>query len=74
VHVGLVGNLNYFEIVDLMLGFFGVDLCGDDGVLLGHWPWQSKEEADAAAFDFQEIRDQFIDQSGRTSGGSGWTR
>ena len=62
VHVGFVGNLNYFEILDLALGFLGIDICGDDGVLLGHWPGQTPEEAAEAAWEFEDIRRTFQDQ------------
>jgi len=61
-HVGFVGNLNYFEILDLALGFAGIDLCGDDGALLGHWPGQTAQEADEAAYEFEETRRTFQDQ------------
>ena len=61
-HVGFVGNVNYFEIVDLALGFVGIDICGDDGLLLGHWPGQTPEEADEAAWEFEDIRHTFQDQ------------
>jgi len=60
VHVGLVGNLNYFEMLDFVLGFAGVDLCGDNGVLLGKWPDQTYEEAADAAWDFEDIRRQIL--------------
>ncbi len=58
--MGLVLNLNYFEIVDFALGFIGIDLCGDDGVLLGHWPGQTPQEAADAAFDFEDMRREFL--------------
>jgi len=59
VHVGFVGNVNYLEILDLALGFAGMDICGDDGVLLGHWPGQTAQEADEAAGEFEDMRRQF---------------
>ncbi len=30
VHVGLMGNLHYVEILDWLLGWAGWDICGDD--------------------------------------------
>jgi len=65
VHVGFVGNLNYFEALDFVLGFAGIDLCGDDGVLLGKWPDQTYEEAADAAFEFEDMRRQFLEQPRR---------
>ena len=38
--VGLVLNLNYMQMVDLLLGLFGADIAGDDGRRLGLWPWE----------------------------------
>jgi hypothetical protein len=63
VHVGLVANANYFEMLDFVLGFAGIDICGDDGVLLGHWSGQSAQEADDAAWEFEDIRRQFMPQA-----------
>jgi hypothetical protein len=40
-YVGLVGNLRFMEIFDFLTGWFGFDLCGDDGQPYGKWPWQS---------------------------------
>lgn len=41
-HVGGVASANSLEIVDFALGWFGIDLLGDDGQgrPFGHWPWQ----------------------------------
>jgi hypothetical protein len=39
--VGLVWNARYYEMADFVLGFTGLDIAGDDGVRIGHWPWQS---------------------------------
>lgn len=48
--VGFVGNINYFEMMDLATGFMGIDLCGDDGRRTGLWPWETGErEASAYA-------------------------
>lgn len=69
VHVGLVGNANYYEMLDLVLGFAGIDICGDDGVLLGHWPGQTAQEANDAAWDFEGFRNVFED---RPQGRSNW--
>jgi len=30
VHVGLMGNLHYLEILDFLLGWAGYDICRDD--------------------------------------------
>lgn len=38
--MGAVGNLNYLQMLDFMLGFFTIDVCGDDGTKHGAWPWQ----------------------------------
>ncbi|MBM4033883.1 MAG: hypothetical protein FJ291_19190 [Planctomycetes bacterium] len=61
--MGFVGNANYFEMLDFALGFAGIDLCGDDGALLGHWPGQSPQEADDAAWEFEDIRRQLMPQA-----------
>lgn len=41
-HGGFVFNLRYLEVLDFLLGWTMLDLCGDDGDVLGHWPWQAK--------------------------------
>jgi len=40
--VGFVGNINYLQMIDLAAGFAGFDLCGDDGLRFGLWPWQAE--------------------------------
>jgi len=47
------------EMVDFALGIVGLDICCDDGRLLGKWPWQSDEDADRAAMAFEEMRMDF---------------
>jgi len=37
---GVVLNLRYLEILDFLLGWTTLDICGDDGREIGHWPWQ----------------------------------
>jgi len=44
--IGLVGNLRYMEIIDFVLGFTTLDIAGDDGKKMGHWPWRSAEGMD----------------------------
>ena len=44
-YVGLVVNLHYVQVIDGMLGWFGIDIAGDDGRRLGLWPWQTDERA-----------------------------
>ena len=40
---GVVFNLRYAEILDFLLGWTTLDICGDDGDdAFGHWPWQAK--------------------------------
>jgi hypothetical protein len=40
---GVVFNFRYLEILDFLLGWTTLDLCGDDGDdPYGHWPWQAK--------------------------------
>ena len=39
-YVGLILNVRYLEILDFLTGWFGADLCGDDGRDYGKWPWQ----------------------------------
>jgi len=63
--VGFVGNVNYLEILDFALGFAGIDLCGDDGVLLGKWPGQTYEEAADSAWEFEDLRKQFLEPPAR---------
>mgnify|MGYP005839246899 CR=1 FL=1 len=62
--MGLVGNLNYYEVLDFVLGFVGIDLCGDDGVLLGRWPGQTPQEANDAAWEFEDLRRTFQEPPG----------
>ena len=41
-HSGIVLNVRYLEVLDVLLGWTTLDLCGDDnGDAFGHWPWQS---------------------------------
>ncbi len=49
--VGLVGNLRYTEFIDFALGWFGLDISGDDGRQVGRWnipgltpEWEDTEE------------------------------
>ena len=57
--MGLVGNANYYEMADFVLGFIGIDISGDDGRVVGKWPWQSDEDAKKAAMEFLPLRKQF---------------
>ncbi len=42
-HHGFVFNIRYLELLDFLLGWTTLDLCGDDGEdVFGHWPWQAK--------------------------------
>ncbi len=50
-YVGLVWNLRYMEFVDFFLGWFGLDISGDDGRQVGRWnipgltpSWEDTEE------------------------------
>jgi len=54
--VGLVGNANYYEMLDFVAGLAGIDLSGDDGAYTGKWPWQSHESADRMMMNFQSFR------------------
>ena len=47
--IGLIGNLRYTEILDFIVGFTTLDIAGDDGNKMGHWPWQSEDELTARA-------------------------
>jgi outer membrane biosynthesis protein TonB len=38
--VGLIVNGNWVQMADAMLGWMGIDICGDDGRKYGRWPWQ----------------------------------
>ncbi len=51
-YLGVVANANVFEALDFLLGFIGLDICGDDGVPLGKWPWQTYDEADVESFGY----------------------
>ena len=31
-------------MVDFAVGFTTIDLSGDDGVEIGHWPWQTEPQ------------------------------
>lgn len=49
VHVlflGAIANLRYMEVLDFVVGFTTLDIAGDDGRDLGHWPWRSAESMD----------------------------
>lgn len=37
---GVVLNMRYVEMIDFVGGWFGADLCGDDGKATGDWPWR----------------------------------
>jgi len=41
--VGIVGNANYIQMADFVLGIVGLDIAGDDGRALGLWPWETEE-------------------------------
>ena len=58
--MGFVGNANYYEMVDFMLGFFGLDISGDDGTPYGKWWWQTYEEANKSMSEFTSLREQFF--------------
>lgn len=40
--VGFVWNARWYEIADFFVGFTTLDIAGDDGEKMGHWPWQSR--------------------------------
>jgi hypothetical protein len=40
-YVGIVWNARWWEIIDFIVGFSGVDLSGDDGNRIGNWPWRT---------------------------------
>ncbi|MFH0944444.1 MAG: hypothetical protein V2A76_04530 [Planctomycetota bacterium] len=44
-YVGLVWNLRYMQIIDFVLGWTTLDICGDDGYEVGEWsfPWRKEE-------------------------------
>jgi len=63
--VGLVGNANYYEMLDFAAGLAGIDLSGDDGAYTGKWPWQNHESADRMMMKFQSFRCSFQGASGR---------
>ena len=42
--VGLVWNARWYEMADFAVGFTTIDLSGDDGVEIGHWPWQTEPQ------------------------------
>jgi hypothetical protein len=46
--VGLVWNARWYEMADFAVGFTGLDLAGDDGVKIGHWPWQATPQWDGS--------------------------
>lgn len=58
-YFGLMANFHVYETLDFLFGLFGLDLCGDDGVRLGKWPWQSPEEADVNSFEFNDYHMSF---------------
>ncbi len=58
---GLMANFHLFETLDFITGFLGFDLCGDDGVRLGKWPWQTYDDADVHAFEFNDYHMGFQD-------------
>ncbi|MBM4033885.1 MAG: hypothetical protein FJ291_19200 [Planctomycetes bacterium] len=60
-NLGLMANAHLYEALDLLFGFIFFDLCGDDGVRLGKWPWQTAEEADVNSFEFADYHMGFQD-------------
>ena len=44
-YIGVVWNARYTEMVDFMLGWTTLDICGDDGYDVGKWsfPWRAGE-------------------------------
>ena len=45
-YVGLVWNARYMEIVDFALGWFGLDIAGDDGYPKGQWSFPRRAEGE----------------------------
>jgi len=45
-YIGLVWNGRYTQILDFVLGWTTLDICGDDGVEVGEWsfPWRKERE------------------------------
>ena len=43
-YVGLVWNLRYAEMADFLLGWFGLDIAGDDGYAVGKWSFPRRAE------------------------------
>ncbi len=58
-NIGFIANANLFEALDFLFGWFGFDFCGDDGVPLGKWAWQTYDEADVNSFEFYEYHRGF---------------
>ena len=58
---GAVTNVHLFETLDFLLGFVGLDICGDDGVIVGKWWWQTEEDAEIDAFEFYDYHRGFAD-------------
>ena len=54
--MGFVGDLNYYEMVDSMLGFVGIDISGDDGTRYGKWPGQTEDDARKSMREFEKLR------------------
>jgi len=48
-YVGLMWNARYYEMLDFVVGFTTIDLAGDDGRDMGHWPWQEPPAARSQA-------------------------
>lgn len=46
--LGVVANARYFEMLDFLSGWFFVDLSGDDGQPMGHYPWQAPRGGQAS--------------------------
>ncbi len=48
IHVGYLGFVlsgHAMEALDFLLGWFGYDVCGDDGRKFGRWPGEAREPA-----------------------------
>lgn len=43
-YVGLVWNARYMQMLDFMLGWFGIDIAGDDGYDVGEWSFPRRSE------------------------------
>ena len=63
--MGIVGNANYMEMADCVAGFAGIDISGDDGRILGLWPWEPKTGPRKVSEAARSLHEEFFSDMAR---------